>query len=165
MEGWADKPVPKAAARQECIEDLYEWRGELEERAMAAQVQPVEGCFSELAAVKEQVSRMEQQGCVVVALVEQWQANVSETQAGGLTTREMVHQVEGRMTGLVTGEQLQQVEEQMVEDGSSYERQEVFRHVAARRLAAAAGVSVRGRFTIVVGAIDESVSATLSIYS
>ena len=105
--------VPYPMDVQECIEDLYEWRGELEERAMAAQVRPVEGCFSELAAVKEQVSRMEQQGCVVVALVEQWQAKVSETQAGGLTTREMVHQVEGRMKGLVTGEQLQQVEERM----------------------------------------------------
>ena len=56
---------------------------------------------------------MEQHGCMVVALVEQWQAKVSETQAGVLTSREMVHQVEGRMKGLVTGEQLQQVEERM----------------------------------------------------
>ena len=54
--------VPYPMDVQECIEDLYEWRGELEERAMAAQVQPVEGCFSELAAVKEQVGRMEQRG-------------------------------------------------------------------------------------------------------
>ena len=56
---------------------------------------------------------MEQHGCMVVALVEQWQAKVSEAQAGVLTTREMVHHLEGRMKGLVTGDQPQQVEERL----------------------------------------------------